>query len=281
VSNRKIDLPVLKVQASRLFNLLLCAYRHPYDREGFKEAVLELFPGREEKSVFRGMAIPTLRRLGLIIGYEDLIRLSADGFLLVNAWQGSTEQGQRTLRAYLLQYELQRRWGIIETLLKKKHDRHGFVANFVHYIEAPNTRQAIERLQDWLDYLCFSSLLSCNGDLAVKTDNLESAQKDIDPQPKSSFFQKFFLAGYKQVTQLSKGTHTVEIEEVRRVVAEMVLEKKGAILTGRQFDHLLRSSMQMTTKRYMVSFGRSMGADEGLFELGGKYYKTVSIRFNS
>lgn len=260
VGNRKVDLPVLKVQPVRLFDLLLCAHQHPYDREGFKEAVLKLFPGREEKSVFRGMAIPTLRRLGLIIGYDDLIRLSSDGFLLVKAWELSSEQGQRALRAYLLEYEFKRGWRIIDNFFKET-DKHAFIAGFLGNIEAPNTIQASERLQDWLSYLCFSSLVSCNDHLLINQENFQRASRDIDFMDKKPFFQKFFLAAYKEVSQLYKGISTVEIDEVRRAVAEMALKQRNSILTSRQFDELLRFDVEMITNRYMISFGRSMGAD--------------------
>jgi hypothetical protein len=279
VATKKIDLPVLKIQPARLFDLLLCADQHPYDREGFKECVLTLFPGRAEKSVFRGMAIPTLRRLGLIIGYEDLIRLSSDGFVILKARDISTEQGLRALRAYLLEYESRRGWGIIDGLIGTAHDKHSLVSDLVGAIEAPSSRQASERLRDWLGYLCFSSLLSCNGVLSVVQRNFDLAKKDIDPMPKASYFQRYFLDAYRLTSESHRGASAVEIDEVRRAVAKKALEKKNAIITSCQFDHLLRSSVEAVTNRYMISFGRSMGADEGLLEFRDKYYKTVSIRF--
>ncbi len=278
---KKINLPVLKVKATQLFDLLLCAFKHPYDREGFKEAVLQLYPGREEKSVFRGMAIPTLRRLGLIIGYEDLIRLSSDGFLIVEALRLSHEQGKRTLRAHLLEFEIEREWCILKILCQKPYDKQAFVNDFQGHVEAPNKRQAMERLNDWLSYLCFSSLLACNEKLTINQTNFKNAQNDIEFEHKKQFFREFFFTAYKQVALQYKGVFSVEIEEVRKVTAQVALSKKNSIITSRQFDELLRSSIEFTTNKYTISFGRSMGADENLFKLQNNFYKTISIRFNS
>ena len=89
----KIELPVLKAW-KRIFELLECICCHEYDREGFQDAVLRLYGGeKSSKSVFRGMAIPTLRNLGLIVGFGDVIHASANGLLTVLAYERSKTDG--------------------------------------------------------------------------------------------------------------------------------------------------------------------------------------------
>ena len=60
------EMPLIKeFRIARILACLNCFACHPFDRNKQRECILSLYPGKTEKSVFRGMVIPSLRRLGL------------------------------------------------------------------------------------------------------------------------------------------------------------------------------------------------------------------------
>lgn len=282
------EIPVLKAW-NRIFDLLDCAGDNEYNRDGFRDAVMNLYsPDKSEKSVFRGMAIPTLRRLGLIVGYEDVIRLSANGALVRQAHREREEEGLRALRAIL--YEIDsfegpdffiklmisptRKTDFVESVLKTE----SFVDRQGKTLKGSSLR---ERVSDWLGFLLFSRLICDNdGYLLVNEVVVDQVQQDTEASLKKTLFEEKLFIVYNEVVQANYGVATVDIEEVRRAMASNIYAIERIILTERQFDELLRQ-FPKTANEYTVAFGRSMGAEEKLFKLGNNYYQTMHIRFNT
>jgi hypothetical protein len=287
----KKTLPVLKAW-ERIFELLECIKNHPYDRDGFQEAVLKLYESKSPKSVFRGMAVPTLRRLGFIVGYADVIRISANGALVHTARQESKSEGLRALRAVLLEMDDE-----IELLSylenKPAVPIQVLIDDWTPKIDIPDSRvvgkpeardrAARERLGDWIDFLTFAELLYKEQNVVrVDAGCLTQARNDIAPHTpeKREGFEKNFIQAYKEIVLGQSGIRTVEIERLREELAIRVYSQSRLLITEKQFDALLKE-YQKTSDRYTITFGRSMGADEKLFFFQNKYYQTVSIRFYS
>ena len=286
---KKVTLSVLKAWG-RIFELLKCINDHPYDRNGFQDAVLELYPGKSPKSVFRGMAVPTLRSLGFIVGYADVIRISANGALIHAARQESMPEGLRALRAVLL--EMDDEIGILSYLDNKsaipikvliddwtpKVDISD--SRVVSKPEARN-RAARERIRDWVNFLAFAELLYTNGqDIRADTLRLTQTRSDIEANTpeKRQGFNENFLKVYRRIVVEQSGIRTVEVEYLRKELATTVYSQFHLLITEKQFDVLLKE-FPKTSDQYTVTFGRSMGADEKLFFFQGQYYQTVSVRF--
>lgn len=285
----KATLPVLKAW-KRIFELLECIDDHSYDRDGFQEAVLELYEGKSPKSVFRGMAVPTLRRLGFIVGYADVIRISANGALVHTARQESKSEGLRALRAVLL--EMDDQIGLLSYLENKSAiPIQGLIDDWTprvdisdsrvaHKPEARN-RAARERLLDWVNFLTFAELLYSSGqNVRVDARRLTQTRNDIDvdtSEKRESFSPSFFKA-YRKIVVEQSGIKTVEIERLRKELAVRAYRQSHLLITEKQFDVLLKG-LPKASDEYTIAFGRSMGADEKLFFFQGKYYQTVSIRF--
>jgi hypothetical protein len=281
-----VEIPVLKAW-NRIFDLLECVGRNEYNRDGFRDAVLALYPpDKSEKSVFRGMAIPTLRRLGLIVGYEDIIRLSANGALVRQAYNESEEEGFRALRA--IQYEIDSNEKIgffkkVEASPVRKADFVGSLMEANQFVDREGKlldgSSLRERVTDWLGFLFYSRLVCIEDEyLRVDTSTAEQVREDTEAEVKKAVFESFLFNIYRNVVQANYGIPTVEIEEVRRAMAKYAYETERAILTGQQFDELLRR-FPKTDKEYTIAFGRSMGAEEKLLKLGDNYYQTMYVRF--
>lgn len=268
--------------------MLDCVSKNEYNRDGFLECVLDLYSGKSEKSVFRGMAIPTLRRLGLIVGYEHAIRLSANGKLVCLAKDRNKLEGMRALRA--VQYELDCKIaGFIAELLKVYPIQEEKFIDLLkaQFVFADKKGKAIsgipthERIKDWLSFLVFSELLYRDGKgLFVNSKSFDKVRKDTDSGQKREPFATALLNTYNNVARENLGVRTVEIEELRRAMATDAYVSQNSILTEKQFDDLLRQMPKITDK-YTIAFGRSMGAEEKLLQIGNEYYQTISIRFSA
>src|SRR3990170_3238035 len=78
------QLPLIKEERlEKIIEALKCIDNNPFNRDKQKECILKLYPGKSEKSVFRGMIIPSTRHLGLIVGFGHSIRTTCNGRLLV------------------------------------------------------------------------------------------------------------------------------------------------------------------------------------------------------
>jgi hypothetical protein len=286
----KVNIPVIKAWG-RIFDLLECVYDHPYDRKGFQEAVLVLY-GKEKssKSVFRGMAIPTLRNLGFIVGYGDVIQISADGALVYTSNKKNNEQGLRALRTILV--ERDQEIGVLSYLLEDTvFTLDEFLYKWMKNISISDKRTldkpqsqlraARERLLDWINFLAFTELIY-NDHQNIKIDSkyLEDAKTDLNPysREKSDRFKSILFSNYKKIVFKQGGIGTIEIEELRKEMALSMSKELNILLTEKQFDVLLSEFPKMT-EEYTITFGRSMGADEKLFVYQGKYYQTLLVRF--
>ncbi len=287
----KVTLPVLKAW-ERTFELLECINDHPYDRNGFQEAVLGLYPGKSPKSVFRGMAVPTLRSLGFIVGYADVIRISANGALIHAARQESEPEGLRALRAVLLEMDydigilsyLENKPAIpIQVLIDDWTLKVDISDSRVAHKPEARDRAARERIRDWVNFLAFAELLyTSEQDIRADTLRLAQTRNDVDANTpeKRECFNENFLKVYRRIVVEQNGIRTVEIEHLRKELATRIYGRSRLLVTERQFDTLLKDFPKVSDK-YTITFGHSMGADEKLFSFQGQYYQTVSIRFYS
>jgi hypothetical protein len=257
-------IPVLKLPPQRLSPVLLALRDNEFDRAGFRDAVLDIFAGDSdgsfsEKSVFRGMAIPTLRALGLLLGFETTLELSADGAL---AAAGARSKAAAPMAAILIDIEDEKSLGF--TL--RGTESAALVVDKLCSIDGqlPESRR---RAQRWLAYLeHFGVVETTDGKL-----RRVAVAHDIDLQD----FQERLRAAYRLITRKAIGEPTVTIDEIAKKVALSAYEK-GVIITRRQFDNLLRQGLESRT--IAVHLHRSMGAAQRLFQVGATYYESLSFR---
>lgn len=275
------EIPLFKeYRLDKVRNSLSCIDSHPFNREAQKSCVLSLYLDDEgktykhaDKSIFRGMVIPSLRHLGLIVGDDDAIRLSANGKLFIESSSISPDLGERLARAIL--YELDQTFFLVcphlstspcmsfDTLLK---------------LLAPvPTNPFRERLRKWLSMLKQVGLIKmADESYSLDHENMVQTMADIDPTRKGlENFTEEFLTAYNSVRD-SAGI--ADIMDLRERVGITWLRNRAGVLTELQFDALLRL-VPLDTNHYQISFGKPMQANEKLFKLGETYYKTVIIRY--
>lgn len=280
----KKSMPLIKEnRISKLMDTLNCFSEHPYDRENQRDCVLNLYPGKSEKSVFRGMIIPSLRYLGLIIGYEDLIRPSANGRLILEARKKGKQQALRALRS--ISYELDKKFGFIQKL-KEMTEATGFInkKDFVSLvsreIEGSLEKQKKERVAKWIGILEGCGLIKSKNKkiyIVIEKEKVHQAGNDLEIMPKSPKFKEILFEEYRSLPY-SETAGIVDIAVLRERTARRFYGEQDMILTESQFDELLRR-LPFVTDEYMMSLGHPMGAEEKLFYYRGEYYRTLNINF--
>ncbi|MBL7130910.1 MAG: hypothetical protein ISS45_05885 [Candidatus Omnitrophica bacterium] len=274
---KKIDL-IKEYRIQKLFRILECFEKYPFNRDSLRECVLELYNGKSEKSIFRGMVISSLRHLGLILGYDLDLRLSANGNLIVAALRKSKEEGLRAFRAILTEID-HHEIMILKMIARKNLDFDNLKMSLVKKIQAPSEKQAKERINHWVSMLMQIGLLVKENEKIVVAETLLSkVEKDLDSSVKKDIFEKIFFETYNSIFKKQENIPIVDIPEIRTEVMTAFYIKYNLIVTEKQVDDMLRA-MKFTTDEYIISLGRAMGAEEKLFKYERDYYRTISVRF--
>ncbi len=274
---KKIDL-IKEYRIPKLFKILECFEKYPFNRDSLRECVLELYNDKGEKSIFRGMVISSLRHLGLILGYDLDLRLSANGNLIVTALRKSEEEGLRAFRAVLTEIDYDK-IGILKMIARKHLDFDNLRVSLVKKIEAPSEKQAKERINHWVSMLVQIGLLVKEKEKIVVAEALLSeVEKDFDISVKKDKFEKIFFQAYNSIFKKQENIPIVDIPDIRTAVSTAYYTKHNLIVTEKQFDEMLRG-IKFATDDYIISLGRAMGAEEKMFRYGQDYYRTISVRF--
>ena len=276
---RKIPL-IKEYRVQKLAKCLECFDKFAYHREKQRDCVLKLYHNKtnktlehREKSIFRGMVIPSLRYLGLIIGFGDIIRPSANGKLIIES-QFNNELYERCWRAVI--FEIDRRmFNFLEIIKQHKFSKNNFIEVLSSQIEGISFKQKRERIEKWLSILHQARLIEYSTDISLNEYNYKQVLLDVNPNLKN--FEKFCDYVTDKYYKLGKSSAgIVDIRELREAVALAFLEKEH-ILTEEQFDHLFRKFIS-TSSHLHISLGEPMGADQKLFEYKGKFYKTIIMK---
>lgn len=279
-----MKVPLIKENnIAMLIKSMHCIDKHAYDREAQRECILSLYPNKSEKSVFRGMVIPSLRHLGFIVGYSDLIRLSANGKLLLQTREQGDSEFLRVLSAVFLEIDSHKFKFIQE--IQRLESVEGVVAHdhllrvLCQKVEAPSQKQKKERVTRWLKMLEQCGLLKKEKDpisIRLLYSRFKKAENDLNWQPKLSLFKRLLFESY--LSLFGKSAGIVDIADVREYVALSSYRERKKVLTEHRFDELL-NSLPLVTDDYVISLGHPMGAEEKLFVYKGDYYRTLSITF--
>lgn len=273
-NNKKIPL-IKEYRIDKLKSGLECIDKYHFNRDKQKDCILNLYKGKSEKSVFRGMIIPSLRHLGLIIGYGDFLRTSASGKLIIKSELMNKNLHRRVLRAVI--YEIDKNiFQFIDTI---KNTYPISIQNFLKLmdIDAPSEKQKKERIFHWLFILRKVELIDYNAqNITIDEHKYNQTLSDVNIDYKNvEDFRKYLFDVYFKLSKKTAGI--IDIADLRESVAIKMLKDNKIILTEDQFDEMLRK-ISFATDDYIISFGRPMGAEEKLFKYKGNYFRTLSIQ---
>lgn len=284
----KKEIPLIKeYRLVKIKKCLECFNKNKYNRNKQIECVLKLYPIKNknlhhrEKSIFRGMVIPSLRYLGLIRGYGDSISVSANGKLIINS-KFDIELNQRAIRSVI--YEMDKKIFCLLPMIEKYQSSspQELFNNMYSQINAYSEKSKKERILKWLTILKQTKIISSPrrviheyDKIFVNKNRLNQIQMELNGTlNKQDQFEHLLLDSYFELNKRSGGI--VEIEDLREKVS-MGMLKFDTILTENLFDEMMRK-MPLDSDRYIISLGKPMGAQEKLFEHHGNHYKTLFIK---
>lgn len=282
----KREIPLIKeYRIDRLRKCIGCIDRNAFSRAKQIACILNLYPNKKnkslehrEKSIFRGMVIPSLRYLGLILGYGNLIRVSANGKIIIESQSIDYELHRRILSAVIYELDIHI-FNFIDILKSRSFSvKKEFINEVCKKIDAPSEKQKEERILHWLSLLKQAELINLISEkIFVNGEKISKTALDLDANIKSSkYFKDYFFPAYRELSQQSAGV--VDIADLREKVSLKMLREQNAVLTEKQFDELLRK-IPFITEEYVISLGKPMGAIEKLFKYKDGYFKTLSIKF--
>jgi len=293
MSNKKIHTTkeIKEYHISKLIDSLDCIDKNAFNRDKQRDCILSLYPNKKDrdiehrdKSIFRGMVIPSLKYLGLIIGQGDFIRVSANGKLIIQSRFINPDLHQRVLSAVI--YEID------ETKLRLIENIRNFssltVKEFIDLIngkiDAFSERSKMAIVRKWLaifkqvNLIRSSSkriLLHEEDQMKINEEKLQQVLIDIDVNSKNlDDFKKCFLDFYFELAKNSAGV--VDIADLREKVSLKMIEEYR-ILTEDQFDIMLRK-IPFETDEYIISLGKPMHARDKLFRYRDSYYRTIFLK---
>ncbi len=270
------NFPLIKeYRIENIWSCLKCIDENQFNRNNQRKCILDIYPGKSEKSVFRGMVIPSLRDLGFIEGFGTQIRISGNGKIILESKKISEELYNRCMAAVLLELD-SKLFGVIGFLLTEGPQNKIKLLNNLDKLKIiKEERSKKERLGKWIALLKSANLIKDGVELKVSDSSYSKALKDIDYHTKSkNKFKELLLGAYKSLGRDSGDV--VSILDLRKLVGFNFLAL-GEIVTENQFDQLL-SDIPHTTSKYIISFGSPMGGEK-LFKYRNSYYKTITIRF--
>lgn len=280
----KKKIPLIKeYRIYKLKGCLQCIDRYLFNREKQRDCILDLYLNKKgksiehrEKSIFRGMVLPSVRYLGLIIGNADSIKASANGKLIIES-QDDQKLHQRVLRA--ITYEVDKDiFNFIPIIKNLSMPKQEFIQKISNKIEGVSEKQKIERIDKWLSILHQVELINYSSSQIISINKKKYKQTidDVNVDMKNfKNFKEYFFESYFELSRKYAGV--VDITDLREYICLKILKSHKDILTENQFDEML-SRVLSETKEYIISLGRPWGAREKLFKFEGNSYKTIIVK---
>lgn len=284
------SIPALKAPASKVIGLVEIVYRWTGDRKAMDDAIVKYLrdvSGASRRNLIRAYAVPTLSNLGLVEGRGENLRCSPDGESLVNAAQQNFDTGLRRF-GYLL-HALDDRKGlqVLFELMDMQAGEQPVNQNVLgtrlwnkyhsQLAEQGLTRTMLaDRLAKWLaylEYVRFIDLLDAN--ITLNPAQIEASLAVNKVEVADELFRRLLFEGYEELKSHVMGSAYVPIPDLRRYIAERLLEQ-GTPISEAQFNDLLRQQPRVTEEHVILLSPPGRRSDGGIW-IGKNYYYYVSI----
>lgn len=278
-----MDIPLIKeTNLDLLIETLACFEKHPLDRERQRACVLSHYnvkPGQDlalkDKSVFRGMVVPSLRYLGLIVGDGDYLRTSSNGHLALVANRCAPKTRQQVLA--VLFYEIDKQSFHFLDFIGSHRDtvEAAKKALTLECSSGPSLIQKRERVLSWLALLRQANLVVDTGGFLVLSSLSQEVQGDlvVGYNDVETWFKTALFRAYDEARE---ANGVCDIISLRTCLSENELQEHARIVTCNRFDRLMQK-FPFEEQGYILSFGSPISGGQELLEYRKQFYKTLII----
>ncbi|TRZ96955.1 MAG: hypothetical protein D4R82_00165 [Dehalococcoidia bacterium] len=274
------EMPVLKMPPKYICAAMQILYHYGENRSELREHVLAMFNSTDEKSVFRGMYVPTMRALGLTMGFGQEIRCSSNGRLLFEAYSKSNNEGKRVLGKLLVEID-EDNYNIVGFLKNRFVTEYKSIVEFITQTDVSlgliplSDTVANERIRKFMRYLIEGRIVKQgNSQYVLDEAGYQQTEVDTDVIKVSEFWNVLFTC-YNSIKEMKAGFPSVPVYQLRNEVSKQFYQR-GIALTEKEFDSLI-NGLQLIQSDYIIKFSRPMMESEKLLHLGGEVYSGMAI----
>ena len=273
------EIPVLKMPPKYICKAVQILYHYGENRNELREHVLSMFNSTDEKSVFRGMYVPTMRALGLTLGFGQEIRCSSNGRLLFEAYSKSNDEGKRVLGKMLVEID-EDNYNIVDFLKNRLVTEHKSIVKFITSKDASlgltplSDTVANERVRKFMRYLTEGRVVKQADSQYALAEGYQQTKGDTDVIKVPEFWN-ILLSCYNIIEEMKAGFPSVPIYQLRNEVSKQFYQR-GIALTEREFDSLI-ARLPRIQSDYIIKFSRPMMESEKLLHLGSEVYSGMAI----
>ena len=273
------EIPVLKMPPKYICKATQILYQYGENRSELREHVLSMFDSADEKSVFRGMYVPTMRALRLTLGFGQEIRCSSNGRLLFEAYSKSNDEGKRVLGKILVEID-EDNYNIVDFLKNRLVTEHKSIVKFITSKDAslgltPLSDTVVnERVRKFMRYLTEGRVVKQADSQYALDEGYQQIKVDTDVIKVPEFWD-ILLSCYNIIEEMKAGFPSVPIYQLRNEVSKQFYQR-GIALTEREFDSLI-ARLPRIQSDYILKFSRPMMESEKLLHLGGEVYSGMAI----
>ena len=277
---KRLELPVLKMPEKYIWQAISILYRFGGNREELRIHVLSMFNSDNEKSVFRGMYVPTMRSLGLTLGFGQEIYCSSNGRLLYEAYSKGPNEGARVLGKLLIEID-EANYGIIDFLKDNSPVDRKVIVEFIRSEDLSlgliplSDAIVTERVRRFMKYFTESRVVEAQDSHYILSKvEYQRAKADTGVISTSEFWDILFSC-YNSTKEKKAGFPSVPVHDLRNEVSKQLYEK-GIALTEKEFDSLV-AQVSRTQSQYLIKFSRPMWESEKLLRIGDEVYSGIAI----
>jgi len=244
-------------------------------KELIKFAKIKLSSKAEEDNIVSAYITPPLRKLDLIEGEKDEIRLTANGIQCLECFQdGGVIEYKKRLGYILIRTDEQNANFLSEILLNHDSKNNSIsIEEFAKKLGDLGIKVKLKgtRIRGWLSLLYFVDLIdySENANFFLIKSQYDVLLKG-EKQPKPKEFFEALQDATARLRFLTRGSPYIPIPEVRIFVC-----KKLGISTF-TFDHILRNFPSTYKNRRIIFETPTRRVTKGL-TLRGKYYYFIGL----
>lgn len=230
---------------------------------------------RNEYNSVYAICLPTLKRLDLVEGEGNNIRLSQDGEVLINTYKNKGDLEYKRLFAKIfLRIDFEKAH-VVENILKYDSEYVSF-NKLVEYLKenGVDTDEKDDRLKRWLRLLKFVNFIEEEGDkLRINKYQINGILYGKHKISYERFIDTFFEA-YERLQQKGRGSKFVKIPDLEREVCKRLKTYYYTTYDFRQSITQLRGK-QIDNKK--IVFSKPGAREKGGIKIEGNYYFYISI----
>lgn len=228
-----------------------------------------------ERTAVYALAFPTLRRLNLLRGKGEHIRLSVDGRILINAYETKGDNAYNNKLAKVVLRADRENANVLEAIKELDIRQFGRAEIAIELVKRGVETSAIDdRLTNWLRILKYVRFIDRIDSLHVlNQDQLEVSERDF-VDVSETVFVKEVLKAHQKLSKKRRGNPFIPIPEIEQEVCRQFFDNG---FTTFDFRERLSNQKGKTIDGFKIVFTKPGSREANGLRIHGEYYYYIAI----